>query len=130
LTEGSLAGNIHASLNLPEVYLEDQFGSDPQVRYLRRIFAGMERKQSELLERIGVVPTDYRLKRIREAALKHFEKAWMLAGRRGIVETEDEIGDLYVHCLAKVLSGNRINVPGEFLSSNTKISDVVKEVSR
>jgi len=108
--------------------VEDQFGKDPQVRYLRRIFAGMERKQSELLGRIGVVTTDYRLKRIREAALKHFEKAWMLAGRRGLAETEDEVEDLYILCLAKVLSGNRINVSGELLPSNTKMSDVVKEV--
>jgi hypothetical protein len=111
-----------------EVYLEDQFGKDPQVKYLRKVFAGIERKQSELLERIGVAPTDYRLKRVREAALKHFEKAWMLAGRRGAVEAEDEIGDLYILCFAKVLSGNRINVSGEFLPSNSKISDVVKEV--
>jgi hypothetical protein len=108
--------------------MDDQFGSDPQVRYLRQIFAGMERKQSELLKRIGVVPTDYRLKRVREAALKHFEKAWMLAGRRGVVETEDEIGDLYVLCLARTLSGNRIAVPAECLPSNTKMNDIVKEV--
>ena len=108
--------------------MDDQFGRDPQVRYLRRVFAGMERKQSELLERIGVVPTDYRLKRIREAALKHFEKAWMLAGRRGVVESEDEISNIYVACLARILSGNRINVPGEFLPSNARINDVVKEV--
>ena len=108
--------------------MDDQFGRDPQVRYLRRVFAGMERKQSELLERIGVVPTDYRLKRIRETALKHFEKAWMLAGRRGVVESEDEIGDLYIVCLGRILTGNRITVPGEFLPSNAKINDVVKEV--
>ena len=108
--------------------MDDQFARDPQVRYLRRVFAGMERKQSELLERIGVVPTDYRLKRIREAALKHFEKAWMLAGRRGVVESEDEISDLYIVCLARILTGNRIAVPGEFLPSNTRINDVVKEV--
>jgi len=108
--------------------LEDQFGKDPQVKYLRKVFTEIERKQSELLERIGVVPSDYRLRRVRETTLKHFEKAWMLAGRRGAVETEDEIGDLYILCLAKVLSGNRISVPGEFLPSNTKINDVVKEV--
>ena len=108
--------------------MEDQFGRDPQVRHLRLIFARMEQKQKELLGHIGVSPSDYRLRRVRETALRHFEKAWMLAGRRGAVETEDEIGDLYILCLAKVLSGNHINVPGEFLPSNSKISDAVKEV--
>lgn len=112
----------------PRGLMEDQFARDPQVRYLRRVFARMEQKQSELLERIGVVQTDYRLKRVREATLKHFEKAWMLASRKGVVETEDEIGDLYVLCLARILSGNRISVPGELLPSNAKINDVVAEV--
>ena len=111
-----------------EVHMEDQFGRDPQVRYLRQVFAKMEQKQGELLGRIGVSLTDYRLRRAREAALKSFEKAWMLAGRKGTVETEDEIGDLYVLCLAKVLEGNRISVPGEFLPKNPKINDVIKEV--
>lgn len=108
--------------------MEDQFGRDPQVRYLRRVFAGMEQKQKELLEKIGVVPTDYRLKRVREATLKHFERAWVLASRRGVAETEDEIGDLYILCLAKILAGNRITVPGELLPSNPRINDVIKEV--
>jgi hypothetical protein len=108
--------------------VEDQFGRDPQVRYLRRVFASMEQKQGALLERIGVSPTDYRLRRAREAALKSFEKAWMLASRRGVVETEDEIGDLYVLCFAKILEGNRITVPDEFLPSGTKIKDVIKEI--
>jgi hypothetical protein len=111
-----------------EAFMEDQFGRDPQVRYLRQVFAKMEQKQGELLRTIGVSTTDYRLGRARNAALKSFEKAWMLAGRRGAVETEDEIGDLYVLCLAKVLAGNRISVPGEFLTVNPKINDVIKEV--
>lgn len=88
----------------------------------------MEHKQNELLGRIGVSPTDYRLRRVREGALKSFEKAWMIANRRGAVETEDEISDLYVHCLAKILSGNRINIPDEFLPSNTRVHDIIREV--
>jgi hypothetical protein len=108
--------------------MEDQFGRDPQVRYLRQVFAKMEQKQGELLGRTGISPTDYRLRRVRDAALKAFEKAWMLAGRRGAVGTEDEIGDLYILCLANVLEGNRISVPGESLPANPKINDVIKEV--
>lgn len=108
--------------------MDDQFGRDPQVRYLRKVFARMEYKQSELLGRIGVSPTDYRLKRVREGSLKSFEKAWMIASRRGTAETEDEISDLYLLCFAKILSGNRIDVPPEFLPSNTWMHDVIREV--
>jgi hypothetical protein len=108
--------------------VDDQFGRDPQVRYLRRIFAGIEKRQNELLGRIGVLPTDYRLRRVREGALKYFEKAWMLASRRGTLETEGEIGDLYILCLAKILSGNRISVPAEFLPLNPDANGIVKEI--
>lgn len=108
--------------------MEDRFGRDPQVRYLRKVFAGMEKKQNELFGRLGVSTTDYRLRRVRDGALKSFEKAWMLAGRRGVAETEDEIADLYILCLAHVLAGNRINVPDELLPRNAKMNDVIKEV--
>jgi hypothetical protein len=108
--------------------VDDQFVRDPQVRYLRKVFAGMEKKQNELLMRIGLLPSDYRLRRVREGALKSFEKAWMIAGRREVLENEDEIGDLYILCLAKVLSGNRIIVPDELLPSNARMKEVIKEV--
>lgn len=108
--------------------MEDQFGRDPQVRYMRKVFAGMEKRQNELLGRLGVSASDYRLRRVRDGALKSFEKAWMLAGRRGTVETEDEIADLYMLCLAHVLEGNRINVPNELLPTNAKMNDIIREV--
>lgn len=108
--------------------VDDQFGRDPQVRYLRKVFAEMEKKQNKFLALIGVSPADYRLRRVREGALKAFEKAWMLANRRGTIETEDEVSDLYVLCLAKILSGNRIDVPHEFLPSSTRMHDVIREV--
>jgi len=108
--------------------MEDQFGRDPQVQHLRRVFAQIEMKQDELLQRLGVSPSDYRLRRVREATLMSFEKAWMIAGRRGVAETEDEIADLYILCMAKVLAGNRIVVPDDLLPANRGISDVVKEI--
>lgn len=108
--------------------MDDQFGRDPQVRYLRKVFAGMEKKQNELLALLGIQTADYRLRRVREGALKSFEKAWMIANRRGALESEDEIGDLYILCLAKVLSGNRIIVPDELLPSNSSMKEVIKEV--
>ena len=108
--------------------MEDQFGRDPQVRYLRKVFAGMEKKQNELLARIGLPLSDVRLRRVREGALKSFEKAWMLASRKEALETEDEIGDLYILCLSKILSGNRISIPDEFLPSNARMKEIIKEV--
>jgi hypothetical protein len=109
--------------------MEDQFGRDPQVRYLRGIFARMEEKQREFLRSLGVSAVDYRLRRIREAALKSFEKAWMIASGRGDMATnEEEIATLYIHCLARILTGNRISVPADVLPADERIEGVLKEV--
>jgi hypothetical protein len=106
----------------------DEFGHDPQVKYLRRVFAGMEKAQADLIRRLGVSPLDYRLRRIREASLKLFEEGWMLANRQGTISTEKEIAILYIHCLARVLSANRIQVPREELPAHDGISRFMKEV--
>jgi hypothetical protein len=109
--------------------MEDQFGRDPQVRYLREVFARMEKRQTDLLLHLGVSPSDYRLRRIREAALKSFEKAWMAASRRDDVATsEEQIATLYIHCLSRVMAGNRISVPPAILPPDEKINAVLKEV--
>lgn len=109
--------------------MEDQFGRDPQVQYLRRVFGRMEKKQGELLQRLGVSPSDYRLRGVREGTLKSFEKAWMAASRRGdTAMEEEEIAVLYMHCLARVLAGNRIPVPVDVLPPDEKVDGILKEV--
>jgi hypothetical protein len=110
---------------MPEV---DEWGKDPQVRYLRQVFARIDALQGELLERLNISPFDYRLSRIRDAALKSFEKAWVLAVNRGIATNEEEIATLYIHCLARMLSANCINVPVDILPAHEKIAGIIKEV--
>lgn len=109
--------------------MEDQFGGDPQVQYLRRVFAQIEKGQGELLERLGVSPSDYRLRRVREGTLRLFEKAWTEAARRGdLALKEDEIAILYLHCLARILAGNRIAVPAGAVPRHEKIEAFLKGV--
>jgi hypothetical protein len=106
----------------------DTWGLDPQVRYLRRAFAEIEMGQAELLARVGVSPLDYRIRRIREAALKLFEDAGMAAGRRGIVGNEEETAALYLHCLARVLRAHRIPVDDGELPAHDEIARLVREI--
>ncbi len=106
----------------------DEFGRDPQVRYLRQVFSEMEKAQADFIEKLGVSPFDYRLRRIREASLKLFEQGWMLANRHGITTTEKEISILYIYCLARTLSTNRIHVPPEEMPVHEGISRFMKEV--
>jgi hypothetical protein len=106
----------------------DEWGRDPQVRYLRTVFAKMEKAQGELLLHLHVSPFDYRLRRVREATLKSFEKAWRLATHRDIANNEEEIAALYAHCLAHCLTINRIHVPPDLLPVNEGIAGILREV--
>jgi hypothetical protein len=105
----------------------DTFGADPQVRYLRRVFAGVEKLQADFLGRLNVSPFDYRLRRIRETTLKLFEDAGMAAGRRGIVQSEEETAILYIYCLARALTANRIPVADGDLPAHGAIAKFMKE---
>jgi len=106
----------------------DTWGLDPQVRYLRRAFGEIEKRQADFLARLGVSPLDHRIRRIREATLKLFEDAGMAAGRRGIVRDEEETAVLYLHCLAHVVRANRIPVEDGELPAHEQIAGLVKEM--
>jgi len=108
----------------------DQFGRDPQVRFLRRAFAGMEETQNKFLKDMNVPPFDSRLRRMREMALNLFENVWMVYNRRGASIDEQEMTDTYVYCLAHILDSQRIKVPGGLLPANEKIEKLIKEVTK
>ena len=105
----------------------DDWGRDPQVRYLRGVFAEIEKAQADFLHRLPVSPFDYRLRRVREAALTLFERTGLEASRRGIARSEEETAILYIYCLAHILAANRIPVPAEELPGNDKIEKFVRE---
>ena len=106
---------------------KDDWGVDPQVRYMRRIFARIESAQEEFLRSLKLSPLDDRLRRWREAALKLFEKTWMLSIRSGATADEAEASKIYLHCLAHFLKMNRIEVPPEILPGDDNIDRIVKE---
>jgi hypothetical protein len=106
----------------------DTWGADPQVRYLRRAFAAIEKMQADFLGRLNVSPLDPRIRRIRETTLKLFEDAGMAANRKGVVGNEEETAILYIYCLARVLTANRIPVPHENLPIHEPIAQFAKEV--
>ena len=81
----------------------DEFGRDPAVRSMRRVFASMETLQQTMFEAAALLPLDRRLRVWREQALQLFEQAWARAGRQGLARTEDEAAMLYAHCLARIL---------------------------
>jgi hypothetical protein len=109
---------------------QDEWGHDPSVQMMRRIFARMEEAQKDLLEGLKFSPLDGRLRRIRESALHLFEKAWPQAQRVGLTKGEEDVATLYLHCFVKMLNREGIKVPPESFSGHQKILDFLSEKFR
>lgn len=107
--------------------IQDDWGHDPSVQSMRRVFAGMERAQKELLERLDISPLDPKLRRRREEARTLFERLWPLAARRGDVVNEEDTVSLYTHCLARTLRGDGLDVPAGALPCNERILKFLSE---
>jgi hypothetical protein len=107
---------------------QDAFVHDPQVRYMRLVFAHIEMAQNLLLEKIGITRFDERLRRFRETALDLFEKKWGMAMQRGIVESEEDAAVLYLYCLSHVLSMRGIAIPSDALPEHEEIQKFAREV--
>jgi hypothetical protein len=106
---------------------EDEWGRDPSVQSMRRVFSFMEEAQQEFLKRLNISLFDKRLRRVREQALERFERAWPMAVRQGIIGNEKEAAPLYILCLAKVLSSTGIEVLKDLLPRDEKITRFIKE---
>ncbi len=107
--------------------VEDEWGLDPSVRSMRRVFSYMEEGQHELLTRLNISLFDQRLRRSREKALQLFEQAWPLAVQKGILANEKEAAPFYIHCLARALRSAGIEVPNVWLPRNEKIIRFLEE---
>jgi len=102
-------------------HFEDEWGQDPSVQSLRRVFCFLEEAQQQLLRDLNISPFNQRLRSGRQQALELFERAWPLAIKKGIITSEKDAAPLYVHCLAQALKLARIEVPNELLPKDEKM---------
>jgi len=107
--------------------LGDEWGHDPSVQSLRRVFSYMEKAQHELLMHLNISLFDKKLRSVREQALELFEKTWSRAVRQGIIGNEKEAAPLYTQCLARALSSAGVIVPKDLLPRDEKIIRFLKE---
>ena len=80
----------------------DEFGRDPTVQMMRRVFRRMESVQGRLIKQSGLSPFDETLRGIRESSLTAFERAWAEKGR-SVSLTENDYADVYKACLMDIL---------------------------
>jgi hypothetical protein len=107
---------------------QDEWGRDPSVRAMRRVFAAMEAAQKEFMKNLGLSPFDQRLRRWRERALGVFDVLWARAAGADLELGEEEAGALYVQCLGKTMIREGMDVPFEILPRSEKLEKILREV--
>lgn len=106
----------------------DDWGFDPSVQMMRRVFGRIEKVQRDLLKRLSVSSYDPRLRRWRDKARYHLERCLVQASRLGIEVGEEEAACIYVHCLSWAMKLDGVKVPDKSLPKDEKIQIVLKEV--
>jgi len=104
----------------------DEWGRDPSVKAMRRIFKAMEKSLDDLLEQLNISPFDHRIKGWLEQALDKYERAWGEASRMGVPMDEKMAPAIYVHCLVKVIGSGGIKIPESLLAIDKDVERVFK----
>ena len=101
--------------------VDDRWGRDPSIQSMRRVFAGMEKTQTELLATLRISPLDHRLRLWRQNALRLFEQQWNQTTTRGHSLGERQIADLYSSCLTNILAKAGIPAPPSVISPDEEV---------
>ena len=78
------------------VYI-DEWGMDPSVRAMRRVFKEMEKSRTLLLKHMNISPYDPRITGWSGTALTAFERAWGIANQLGVAMDGEKASVLYFH---------------------------------
>ena len=106
----------------------DEWGKDPAVQGMRRVFKGMETSLEEILGRLAISPYDLRIRGWREKALAKFEQSWGVAHQMGISMNEEKAPAVYAHCLARVMRAEGVEIPEGTLPQEGQTQKLVNEV--
>ena len=108
---------------------KDEWGRDPSVQRMRRIFSDFEKVQNSLLKEINISLFDSRLRNIRTAARDLFEKSYSLAASKGRPVDDRAMADLYRFSFLKSLRMAGIGIPKEILPKDRAFAELVNEVA-
>ena len=105
----------------------DEWGRDPSVQIMRRIFRHMEIAQRTLLANVNISPFDTRLRGWRKTALNLLERSWAQANHHNMVLNEEKIAAIYIHCLARAIGAEGIKISSDCLPHDEGIEMLVRE---
>ena len=106
----------------------DEWGRDPSVKAMRRIFKAMEKSLNDLLEQLNISPFDPRIRGWLEQALAKYERAWGEASRMGVSMDEKMAPAVYAHCLVKVIGSEGIKIPESRLTVNKDVARLISDL--
>jgi hypothetical protein len=105
----------------------DEWGCDPSVQMMRKVFLRMEKAYMAMLEQSEISFFDGRLGHVREVARDMFERTWPLVSERGMEPVEEGAARLYVYCLARSLGMAGIEVAEESLPHDEDLMSLIRE---
>ncbi len=105
----------------------DEWGCDPSVQMMRKVFSRMEKSYIAMLEQSEISFFDGRLRQVREAARDMFERTRRLASERGLEPVEEGAARLYAYCLARSLGMVGIEVAEEGLPHDENLISLIRE---
>lgn len=106
----------------------DEWGRDPSVQAMRKVFKGMETSLGEILGQLDISPYDQRIRGWLETALAKFESAWGVANQTGFIMNEQTAPVIYAHCLAKIIASEGIEIREGVLPADKASERIVNEV--
>lgn len=105
----------------------DEWGCDPSVQIMRKVFSCMEKAYMAMLEQSEISFFDGRLGHVREAARDMFERTWPLASERRPEPVEEGAARLYAYCLVRSLGMAGIEVAKESLPNDEDLISLIRE---
>lgn len=106
----------------------DEWGHDPTVQRVRRLFALMESEQDSLLKELELPSSDTRLRHCRETALGMYEKACGHAAAKRLAWDENAYAAIYIGCLLREMEKRGIRIPDRVLATHRHHTDLLQEV--
>ena len=106
----------------------DDWGKDPSVQTMRRVFKEMEKSKNEILMRLDIAPFDPRTRGWLEKALSAFEKTWSLANQMGLIMDENRASMIYAHCFSKVIGSEGTEIPEGLIPEDKETERLINEV--
>ena len=106
----------------------DEWGKDPSVQVMRKVFRAMEHDHQALLKRLDIAPYDQRLGKWREQTLALFERAWGVADQLDVTMDEQTAAALYCMLFAKIVEVSGITIPADIFPPEGNVGRLMQAV--